>query len=136
MDLFLYFRARNWPVVAGYGLFISMMAIGYFYNVTFVQLGLKDLGERVLGLSAVAVTQHMALLALLTSLVALAVGFGMKRRGWSTHLLRKLQLALLVVAVQTGLTAVAPTSPRKPNFCSGLCSVLWPWAWACPPPLA
>lgn len=116
MDLFLYFRARNWPVVAGYGLFISMMAIGYFYNVTFVQLGLKDLGERVLGLPAVAVTQHMALLALLTSLVALAVGFGMMRRGWSTHLLRKLQLALLVVAVQTGLTAVAPHVTSQSQF--------------------
>lgn len=116
MDLFLYVRARNWPIVAGYALFISMMAIGYFYNVTFVQLGLKDLGERVLGLPATVVTQQMALLALLTSLVALAVGFGMQRRGWSTHFLRKLQLALLVVVVQTGLTAVAPHVASQTQF--------------------
>jgi hypothetical protein len=53
MDFFLYLKVRNWPVVTGYLLFISMMAIGYFYNVTFVQLGLKDLGERRLADRAV-----------------------------------------------------------------------------------
>jgi len=116
MDLFLYVRARNWPVVAGYALFISMMAIAYFYNVTFVQLGLKDLGERVLGLSATDVTQQMALLALLTGLVALCIGFSMQRRSWSTNLWRKLQLALLVVMVQTGLTAVAPQVSSQSQF--------------------
>lgn len=46
MDLFQYVRARNWPVVAGYLFFIGMMAVGYLYNVTFVQLGLVDLGLR------------------------------------------------------------------------------------------
>jgi hypothetical protein len=38
-------------VLAGYLLFIGMMAMGYFYNVTFVQLGRKrnddyEKGER------------------------------------------------------------------------------------------
>lgn len=107
MDFFLYLKARNWPVLAGYLLFISMMAVGYFYNVTFVQLGLKDLGERVLALSPATVALHMALLALLTCVVALTVGWWMQRCGWSTQLLRKLQLAAGVVLVQTGLTAVA-----------------------------
>jgi hypothetical protein len=55
MDFWLHLKARNWPVMAGYLLFIGMMAVGYFYNVTFVQLGLKDLGERVLALSPAAV---------------------------------------------------------------------------------
>jgi MFS family permease len=115
MDFFLYLKARNWPVLAGYLLFIGMMAVGYFYNVTFVQLGLKDLGERVLALSPTAVAQQMALLALLTCVVALMVGGGMQRHGWSTHLLRKLQLAAGVVLMQTGLTAVAPhvSSPTQ-----------------------
>jgi hypothetical protein len=27
-------------------LFVGMMATGYFYNITFVQLGLVDLGAR------------------------------------------------------------------------------------------
>lgn len=30
MDFVLYLEARNWPVVAGYLLFIGMMAFGYF----------------------------------------------------------------------------------------------------------
>ena len=58
----------------------------------------------------------MALLALLTSLVALGVGFAMQRRGWSTHLLRKLQLTLGVVLVQTVLTAVAPHVASQSHF--------------------
>jgi hypothetical protein len=37
-----------------------LVAIGYFYNVTFVQLGLKDLGERALAPTVVA--QQMAVL--------------------------------------------------------------------------
>ena len=58
----------------------------------------------------------MAVLALLTCVVALGVGFGMQRRGWGTRLLRKLQLALLVVVVQTGLTAAAPFVASQPQF--------------------
>jgi MFS family permease len=116
MALFLYLRARNWPVAAGYALFTGMMAIGYFYNVTFVQLGVKDLGERVLGLSSVMVAGQMAVLALLTCLVALGVGFTMQRRGWGTHLQRKLQLALGVILVQTCLTAVAPHITSSAQF--------------------
>ncbi|MEJ2750861.1 MAG: MFS transporter, partial [Anaerolineae bacterium] len=111
MELTRYLRARNWPVAGGYGLFIGMMAVGYFYNVTFVQLGLVDLGMRVLGMSRQAVAMQMAVLALITCLVALGSGWWMQRHGWSTRLLRKLQLALAVVVVQTGLTAVAPHIP-------------------------
>lgn len=116
MELLRYIRARNWPVVAGYGLFIGMMTIGYCYNVTFVQLGLKDLGERVLGLSPTAVAWQMALLALLTGVVALAVGRLMQRRGWGGLLLRKLQFALGVVVVQTALTALAPAVASPGQF--------------------
>jgi MFS family permease len=125
MDFLLYFKARNWPVMAGYLLFIGMMAVGYFYNVTFVQLGLKDLGERVLALPPAAVARQMALLALLTCVVALTVGWWMQRRGWSTQLLRKLQLAAGVVLMQTGLTAVAPhvASPAQFSLWIVTCSL-------------
>lgn len=116
MDFFLYLRARNWPVVAGYLLFIGMMAVGYFYNVTFIQLGLKDLGERRLALPATAVAGQMALLALLTCLTALIVGYQMSKRGWSTRLLVKLQLATGVVLGQTILTAVAPHVANQAGF--------------------
>ncbi len=112
MDLICYLRARNWPAAAGYGLFIGMMAVGYFYNVTFIQLGLVDLGMRGLAMSRAAVAAHMAVLALVTAVTALITGWGMQRSGWSTRLERKLQLALAVVVVQTGLTAVAPHIPH------------------------
>jgi hypothetical protein len=110
MELTRYLQARNWPVAAGYGLFIGMMAVGYFYNVTFIQLGLVDLGMRVLDMSRQAVAAQMAILALITCVVALGFGWWMQRHGWSTNLLRKLQLALAVVVVQTVLTAVPPTT--------------------------
>ena len=116
MDLVWYLKARNWPVVAGYLLFIGMMAVGYFYNVTFVQLGLKDLGERVLALPAATVARQLALLAVITCLTALAFGWWMQRRGWSTQLLSKLQLALGVILVQTVLTAVAPHLTSSTGF--------------------
>lgn len=116
MDFLRYVQARNWPVVGGYLLFIGMMAIGYFYNVTFVQLGLKDLGERVLALPPTAVAQQMALLALITCGVALATGWLMQRRGWSSDLRTKLALALGVVLVQTALTAVAPRVASPSQF--------------------
>jgi hypothetical protein len=35
-----------WTSVLGCLLFVGMMATGYFYNITFVQLGLVDLGAR------------------------------------------------------------------------------------------
>lgn len=116
MEFVRYIQARNWPVVGGYLLFIGMMAAGYFYNVTFVQLGLKDLGERVLDLPPVTVAQQMAVLALLTCLVALAFGYGMQQRGWSRRFLLKLQLALVIVVVQTVLTAVAPLLRSPAGF--------------------
>jgi MFS family permease len=81
-----------------------------------VQLGLKDLGERVLALSPAAVARQMALLALFTCGVALMVGWRMQRHGWSIHLLRKLQLATGVVLMQTGLTAVAPQVSSPTQF--------------------
>jgi MFS family permease len=125
MELLRYLHARNWPVAAGYVLFVGMMAIGYFYNVTFIQLGLKDLGERVLGLSPAQVAQQMALLAFLTCVTALSAGFALQRHGWGTRLLRKLQLALAVIVVQTGLTAVAPfvASPAQFTLWIVICSL-------------
>jgi MFS family permease len=116
MDFVRYARARNWPVLLGYALFIGMMSVGYFYNVTFIQLGLKDLGERVLALPATTVAGHMAALALITCVTALGFGLWMQRRGWSTQLLLKLQLALAVIAVQTVLTAAAPWVASQASF--------------------
>lgn len=116
VELVGYIQARNWPVAGGYLLFVGMMAVGYFYNVTFVQLGLVDLGIRVLSMTRQDVSTFMALLALITCVVALMVGLEMQRRGWGTRLLTKLQLVLVVVVVQTALTAVAPHVSSQTGF--------------------
>src|SRR3712207_1203073 len=107
MELFRHLRQRNWPTIFGYGLFAGTMAVGYYYNLTFVQIGLHDLGTRLVGMSEQRVATAMAYLALLTCAAALAFGLVMRRLGWSRHLVVKLRLAAGIVAFQTILTAVA-----------------------------
>lgn len=92
----------------GLGLFVGMMAAGYYYNLTFVQLGLEDFGTRILGLSAQAVARDMALLALLTCLIAVSSGWWMQQRGWGRRFRLKLRLSFGVVLLQSLLTLVCP----------------------------
>jgi MFS family permease len=93
---------------AGTLLFVGMMALGYYYNVTFVQIGLTDLGRTRLGLPPDAVATVMAVLALVTSLVAVVVGLWLRRIGGGRDLVQLLRLAAGVVVVQTVLTALTP----------------------------
>jgi len=103
-----YVRRRQWPMVIGYGLFVTLLAAGYYYNITFVQLGLIDLGTRLVGLSGTAVSAWMGALALITFASAVATGVTMDRRGWSADLRTKFRLLFGVVIVQLALTVVAP----------------------------
>nr|WP_135826990.1 MFS transporter [Halorussus ruber] len=116
MRLFTYLRRREWTPVLGCGLFVGFMAAGYYYNVTFVQLGLLDLGTRLVGMTELQVSTWMAALALLTFFVAVASGVTMDRRGWSSELLVKFRLLFGVVALQFLLTLVAPTIRTVPAF--------------------
>lgn len=92
----------------GVAFFAGMLAIGYYYNVTFVQLGLVHLGTERVGMAEASVALNMAALALFTAVIAIGVGVMMVRRGWSTDFLAKLRLTFGVIALQTVLTAVAP----------------------------
>jgi MFS family permease len=116
MEALRLLRARRWTPLGGYLLFIGMMATGYYYNVTFVQLGLVDLGLHVLGMNEQQVATNMALLALFTCLIALGMGLLMSRRPWGQSFVVKLRLAFLVVLVQTLLTAAAPFVPNEIFF--------------------
>ena len=116
MVFFSHLRRRNWPAILGYLMFIGMMAMGYYYNVTFIQLGLIDLGERRLGLSEPAVAAYMAALALVTCVVALGTGFLLQRRPPLRSLRTRLRLVFAVVVVQTALTAVATLVNSQPLF--------------------
>jgi MFS family permease len=106
----------GWPGLFGYLFFIGMMAAGYFYNVTFIQLGLTDLGKRIVGMDAAAVARGMAGLALLALVTALAFGYWMQKTGRSTSFSTKLRFILFVVITQTALTAVASLVQSKPAF--------------------
>ena len=105
MDLLPFVRQRRWASLSGYLFFIGMMATGYYYNLTFVQFGLLDLGTRLVGMSEASVARSMALLALITSITAIGAGLGMMRLGWSRSLPIKLRLGFGVVLAQTLLTA-------------------------------
>jgi MFS family permease len=108
MEIFGFIKTRNLTALFGYGLFISFLATGYYYNVTFVQLGLVDLGVRLIGMDRPQVANNMAILALITCAVALVVGWGMMKRGWSSRFIIKLRLSFAVIVLQTILTAAAP----------------------------
>ncbi len=116
-------KSRNFPAIFGYMLFIGMMASGYYYNLTFVQLGLEDFGTRLLGLSASAVAHDMALLALLTCLIAIAFGWWMQKQGWGRRFQLKLQISFGVVLAQTVLTLICPLVTTETGFLVWLAGV-------------
>jgi MFS family permease len=100
----------------GYVGYVAVMSAGYYYNLTFVQLGLIDLGERRVRLPGEQVSAAMAALALLALTVAVATGRLMDRRAWSTDLTVKLRLLFGVTVVQTVLTAAAPLVTTRDAF--------------------
>jgi MFS family permease len=114
MKLFTYVRARAWVPLAGYVFYVAALTAGYYYNLTFVQLGLVDLGTRLVGLSHREVSQVMAVLALVTLVVAVITGMLMDRHGWSTNLRFKIRMLFGIITVQLALTAAAP-SIRTPT---------------------
>ena len=115
MRLFDYPRGDR-AAVLGILLFVALTVAGYYYNLTFVQLGLIDLGTRLVGMSETTVSTWMAALALCTLVVAIGTGVTMDSRGWSRDLRTKLRLLFGVVVVQFALTLVAPLIRTVPAF--------------------
>jgi MFS family permease len=109
-------EAPRGSIAAGIAVFVAFMAAGYAYNVTFVQLGVTDLGRRLVGLDDAQVAGAMAMLAIVTAVVAVAVGVWMGRAGVGRDLVRKLRIATVVVAGQTVLTVLAPLVASEPAF--------------------
>jgi MFS family permease len=116
MRLTGYVRRRQWDVLAGYALFVSVLAGGYYYNLTFVQLGLIDLGTGAVGLSEFGVSVWMAVLALVAFGVAVVAGVALDRSGASRDLRRKLRVLWVVVTVQFVLTVTAPLLRTEAGF--------------------
>ncbi|MFB6135330.1 MAG: MFS transporter [Halobacteriaceae archaeon] len=115
--------ARDWEPLAGYAFFVVTLAAGYYYNLTFVQLGLVDLGTRLVGLSRTSVSVGMAGLALCTFLAAVVAGVAMDRR--DVALPGRLRALFAVLVAQTALTVAAPHVRTAGGFAAWLvaCSV-------------
>lgn len=94
----------NWERLVGILAFVALLSAGYYYNLTFVQLGLIDLGTRLVGMSASDVSMVMAVFAVLAFVLAAVSGWTMDRRGWSSNLRVKLRILFGVIVVQTALT--------------------------------
>jgi MFS family permease len=116
MNLSFLRRSINLPQFFGVCLFVGMMAAGYYYNLTFVQLGLEDFGTRMLGLSESAVARDMALLAICTCGIALVFGRWMQRRNLRRKFQTKLQICFGIVLTQTLLTLVIPAVYNEITF--------------------
>ncbi len=84
--------------------YVALLAAGYAYNLTFVQLGLSALTAGPAGLSEAETALAMAGLALVTCSVALAAGMQLRGAGFRA----KLRITAMVVAIQTVLTASVP----------------------------
>lgn len=95
------------PRIFGFTLFVSMMAAGYYYNLTFVQLGLEDLGTRHLGLTAEAVARDMAALALMTCVTAIGFGWWLQKQPIRSNFQIKLRISFGVVLLQAVLTLMS-----------------------------
>ncbi|HZD59943.1 MAG TPA: hypothetical protein VE439_05765 [Anaerolineae bacterium] len=78
-------KLYNWPMFFGYALFIGMLAAGYYYNVTFIQLGVPDLGTRLIEMDEQELALYMAALALFASATAIQFGLLMRSRGCAAH---------------------------------------------------
>jgi MFS family permease len=105
----------EWVPLVGILAFVTLLSAGYYYNLTFVQLGLLDLGTRLVGMSASSVSVVMAVFAMSAFVVAAVTGSMMDRRGWSSDLRVKLRILFVVIAVQTVLTVVvgSVTTPSE-----------------------
>lgn len=119
-DLRTSFQSLNLARFFGFILFVGMMAAGYYYNLTFVQLGLEDFGTSRLGLDETAVARDMATLAVCTCAFALAFGWWMQQGGLGRQFRKKLQISFGVVGAQTLLTAVIPVVHTEAGFIAWL----------------
>ena len=96
----------DWVRLVGIFAFVALLSAGYYYNLTFVQLGLIDLGTRLVEMTPQSVSTVMAVFAVSAFGVAAVSGWTMDRRSWSSNLRLKLRILFVVVLVQTALTMV------------------------------
>ena len=111
---------------ARFGVYVSILTAAYYYNITFVQLGVTEAGEERLGLSMELVAVAMGLLAVATLTTTLVSGYLMDRFGWGRDVQVKIRVLFGVLLLQTGVTYVFGSVSSFPGFLGWVvvCSVL------------
>ncbi len=104
IKLFIHSFSQQLTTIFGVLFFTGMMSVGYFYNVTFIQLGLTDLMKHTLGINEQLAAGMMAALAVLALITALLFGVWLMKTNRSADFIFKLRSAFGVVVVQTILT--------------------------------
>lgn len=89
----------------GHLLVIGFLVGGYVYNIKFIQVGIPYLGKQVLHVDTTTMGIDMALLAIITAVIAIAWGF----RADKLHLTirKRIDILIIVGIVQMVLTAWA-----------------------------
>jgi MFS family permease len=102
--------------VVGSVVYVSVLSAAYYYNLTFVQLGLTEAGQERLGLSMERVAAAMGLLAVATLAVTLVSGRLMDRYGLGRELQVKYRVLFGVLSLQLVLTAAFGLVSSFPGF--------------------
>jgi len=112
--------------VARFGAYVSILTAAYYYNISFIQLGVTGAGEDRLGLSIELVAVAMGLLAVTTLVTTLVSGYLMDRFGWGNSMQVKFRLLFGVLFLQTGVTYAFGWVSSFPQFLGWVlaCSVL------------
>jgi len=110
----------------GFVVYVAILTAAYYYSLTFVQLGLTEIGAERLGLSMELVAAAMGLLAVATLTTTLVSGRLMDRFGWGTDLRLKFRVLLAVLLGQLVVTYGVAEVSSFPQFLAGIlaCAVL------------
>ena len=96
-------RSRTEAAVA-FGVYVVVLTAAYYYNLTFVQLGLTDIGTERVGLSPGELAAAMGTLAIATLSVTLVAGSLLDRLGPAVGVRFKFRVLFGVVAAQIAAT--------------------------------
>ena len=116
----------EWDTAAGVGVYVSVLTAAYYYNLTFIQLGLTEFGPEEVGLSMESVAAAMGLLAVATLAVTLVSGRLMDRYGWGRNLPLKYRVLFGILLLQSVLTFALELVASFAGFLAWilLCAVL------------
>ena len=104
-----------------FAVYVFVLTAAYYYNLTFVQLGLTEVGLEQLGLVPELVAVGMGLLALVTLGTTLLSGYLMDRLGLGTAVQAKFRVLFGVVLLQMPVTYAVTAVTSFGGFLVWIC---------------